>query len=80
MRDHRRIIQSTIIAASLFLGGLVLLLAGGVPAAEPLRIGASGASVHAKNAATPDWMLELQARNARQQPVVLENGEPSYWI
>lgn len=59
-----------------------------VPAASPLQpmtsadvAGATGSgSVHAKNQPTPDWILELQTRNARQLPVPATSDEPSFWI
>lgn len=77
MSDRRR---STHIAGALFVGLLALSLAFAVPAIAPLQHAEVGASVHAKNGATPDWILELQTRNARQSPVTVQNEEPSFWI
>ena len=79
MRDRRtKGTQITLAAALLALSTAVFLLPIGGPThdAGPER----GISVHAKNSATPDWMLELQSRNARQAPVTVQNGEPSFWI
>ena len=62
------------------VGFLVLAAAYALPIAAPLQQADAGASVHAKNSETPGWIIELQTRNARQSPVTVENGEPSYWI
>lgn len=39
-----------------------------------------GHSVHMKNRDTPDWMLELQTRQAQQAPLAIDDREPSFWI
>ena len=62
------------------LVGFVALSAFLVAAVAPNQFQGTASSVHAKNGATPSWILELQTRNARQMPVTVRNGEPSYWI
>lgn len=39
-----------------------------------------GHSVHMKNRQTPNWMLELQTRQAQQAPVAVDDQVPSFWI
>jgi hypothetical protein len=80
MSDRRRSTHGMHIAGALVVGLLALSLAYAVPAIAPLQHAEVGASVHAKNSATPGWILELQTRNARQSPVTAENDEPSFWI
>ena len=78
--DHRRnSIKARRVAAALSLGLMALSLILVVPAVSPHQTGA-GASVHAKNGATPDWILDLQTRNAGQPPATVQNDEPSFWI
>lgn len=42
--------------------------------------GEGGLSVHHKNGKTPDWMIELQSKNARQVPEFVIEPANSYWI
>ena len=79
MSDNRGLRWLQLLGAMSF-GLLVLVAAYALPVAAPLQQAEAGASVHAKNSDTPDWIIELQTRNARQTPVTVENGEPSYWI
>jgi len=65
-------------AASLVF--LALTAAYALLIAIPLQQADAGASVHAKNSDTPEWIIELQTRNARQSPVIVDSGEPGYWI
>lgn len=69
-------------AAVVAAGFLTLLMAFALPVMSVLQPTDSGAggSVHAKNAATPDWMLELQTRNAGRVPVTVDSSEPGLWI
>lgn len=79
--DHRsNSIKPGRLAAALSLGlmGLSLILV--VPAAHPPQSATVAGSVHAKNGATPGWILDLQTRNAGQLPAIVENDEPSFWI
>lgn len=78
MRD-RRISIKPIHVIGAFLVAVLALSASFLPAVVPLNQ-STGASVHSKNGDTPSWILELQTRNARQAPVTVQNGEPSYWI
>jgi hypothetical protein len=64
-------------ASALFAGFLALSATAVVPVMAPAH---DGGSVHAKNAATPDWIVDRQTQNAHQMPVVIETDEPSYWI
>jgi hypothetical protein len=95
MTDRRRTIRSTTIASGLFAGLLTGLAVTYALAALSLHqpslhqpmasaeidIGKSaGASVHAKNRATPGWMLDLQARNAFERPVTHYGDKPGFWI
>jgi hypothetical protein len=96
MTDRRRTIRSTTIASGLFAGiltGLAVIYAlVALPLHQPLAlqqplasaeadIGESAsASVHAKNRATPGWMLDLQARNAFERPVTQYGDKPGFWI
>ncbi len=64
-------------ASALFAGLLAFSAIYAMPVVEPLQ---PNGSVHAKNAATPDWIVERQTQNAHQMPVVIETGEPSFWI
>jgi hypothetical protein len=65
------------VASALFAGLLALSAVSLVPVVAPTQY---GGSVHAKNAATPDWIIERQTQNAHQLPVVIETDEPSFWI
>jgi hypothetical protein len=90
MTRRRNTIRSTGIIAGLVFGAMAVGLASyAVSAVSPLQQLASAAveggntaghSVHAKNKETPAWILELQTRNARQLPVPIHSGEPSFWI
>jgi hypothetical protein len=64
--------------AVLTMGVLALSAAYVVPADAPMQT--AGTSMHAKNSATPDWMLNLETRDAGQLPVTVQNNEPSFWI
>jgi hypothetical protein len=68
------------VAAALATGVMALSLMFVLPIVPPLQHAGAGASVHAKNGATPDWILELQTRNAGQSPVTVQNDEPTFWI
>ena len=83
MSNRSKSIQATSIraahvASALFAGLLALSATFLVPVMAPAQHG--GGSVHAKNAATPDWIVERQTQNAHQMPVVIETDEPSFWI
>jgi hypothetical protein len=65
------------VAGAVFAGILALAATFALPVAAPPQ---HGGSVHAKNAATPDWIVERQTQNAHQAPVVIEMQEPSFWI
>jgi hypothetical protein len=65
------------VASALFVGLLALSATYVLPVMAPAQ---HGGSVHAKNAATPDWIVERQTQNAHQMPVVIETDEPSFWI
>lgn len=82
MSDNRRNIRRNIrgphVAGALLVGFLALSTAYALPVATPHQ--EAGASVHAKNSATPDWMLDLKSRNAGQAPVTVQIEEPGYWI
>ena len=77
---HRSGIRLGRVAAALSLGLMALSLILVVPAVSPHQQTGVAASVHAKNGATPDWILDLQTRNAGQLPAIVENDEPSFWI
>ena len=80
MSDNRSLRWIPLLSA-MSVGFLVLAAAYALPIVAPLQPAAeAGASVHVKNSDTPDWIINLQTRNARQLPVTVENGEPSYWI
>lgn len=79
MSDSRRNIQGTHVVGALLVGLLALSAAYVIPVATSPHQEA-GASVHAKNSATPDWMLDLKRRNAGQMPVTVQNDDPSFWI
>lgn len=64
-------------ASSLFVGLVALSATYAPPVLAPPQY---GGSVHAKNAATPDWILQRQTQNAHQMPVVIGTDEPSFWI
>lgn len=65
-------------AASALLGGLLAFSAiYAMPVVAPTQ---HGGSVHAKNAATPDWIVKRQTQNAHQMPVVIATDEPGFWI
>lgn len=70
-------LRGTCIASTLFAGILALSVTYDLPVVAPAQ---HGGSVHAKNAATPDWIVERQTQNAQQMPVVIETNEPSFWI
>lgn len=79
--DHRRNLLGACLAGALITGaalaaGYALSVA---PAEQQSGIG-PGASVHAKNGDTPEWIIDLQTRNAGQAPVVIDPEEPSFWI
>jgi hypothetical protein len=82
MSDRRTSIRRTgvrgIHAASALLAVFLAFSAiYAMPVVAPTQ---HGGSVHAKNAATPDWIVERQTQNAHQAPVVIEVQEPSFWI
>ena len=82
MSDRSKIIRGpgvrgTHVASVLFAGFLALSATYALPIVAPAQ---HGGSVHAKNGATPDWILNRQTQNAHQQPVVIETDEPSFWI
>jgi hypothetical protein len=79
MSDKRSLRWIPILSA-MSVGFLVLATGYALPIAKPLQQADAGASVHAKNSDTPEWIINLQTRKARQTPVTVENGEPSYWI
>lgn len=70
-------LRATHVAGAFFAGLLVLSATFVVPVVAPTH---HGGSVHAKNAATPDWIVQRQTQNAHQMPVVIETDEPSFWI
>jgi hypothetical protein len=95
MTDRRRTIRSTTIVSGLFAGLLtglavtyaVMALSMHQPSLHQPLAGAeadvdksAGASVHAKNSATPGWMLDLQARKAFERPVTHYGDESGFWI
>ncbi len=65
------------VASALFAGFLALSAAYFVPVVAPAQ---HGGSMHAKNAATPEWIVDRQTQNAHQMPVVIATDEPSFWI
>lgn len=80
MRDNRGLRWIQVLGA-LTIALLVFAATYATPIAPPpLQHADAGASVHVKNSDTPDWIINLQTRKARQSPVTVENGEPSYWI
>ena len=79
MSFRRRSFRGTDVAGALLVG-LVALAAFVLPGAPSSEPASAGASVHAKNSATPGWILKLQTRNARQSPVTAGNEEPGFWI
>ncbi|HUE46807.1 MAG TPA: hypothetical protein VMO81_11180 [Aestuariivirgaceae bacterium] len=70
-------LRATHVASALFAGLLALSATFVVPVVAPTN---HGGSVHAKNAATPDWIVKRQTQNAHQMPVVIGTDEPSFWI
>ena len=81
MSDHMQSIRRTGVrgthaASALFAGVLALSTFYAGPVVAPPH---HGGSVHAKNAATPDWIVKRQSQNAHQLPVVFAD-EPSFWI
>ena len=78
--DHRNSIKPGRVATALTLGLTALSLILVVPAVSPHQTTGVAASVHAKNGATPDWIIDLQTRDARQPPATVLNDEPSFWI
>lgn len=81
MTDHRRSLLGACLAGALITcAALSASYALSVaPAVEQAGIG-PGVSVHAKNGDTPEWIIDLQTRNAGQSPVVIDPEEPSFWI
>jgi hypothetical protein len=81
MEDRSSSIKAGCVAAALATGMVALSLMFVLPVAPQVQhTTGAGASVHAKNGATPDWILDLQTRNAGQPPVTVQNDEPSFWI
>jgi hypothetical protein len=80
MTDNRRSIRGRHVVGAFVLAVLALSAPFALPVANVPEASNTGASVHAKNSDTPGWILELETRNARQSPVTMENGQPSYWI
>jgi hypothetical protein len=64
-------------ASALFAGLLAFSAIYAMPVVAPAQ---HDGSVHAKNAATPDWIVKRQTQNAHQMPVVIATDEPSFWI
>ena len=81
MSDRSKSIRGSIgqihVASALFAGLLALSVTYALPVMAPPH---DGGSVHAKNAATPDWIVKRQTQNAHQVPVAIETDEPSFWI
>jgi hypothetical protein len=77
--DDRSSIKAGV-AAVLATGVVALSLMIVLPVVPQVQHTGAGASVHAKNGATPDWILDLQTRNAGQLPATVQNDEPSFWI
>jgi hypothetical protein len=71
--------RATYVASALFAGVMAVAATHALPIVAPPLQG-EGGSVHAKNAATPGWIVERQTQNAHQSPVVIETSEPSFWI
>jgi hypothetical protein len=67
------------VAAALSLGLMSMALILFVPAVSLHHCIGVGGSTHAKNGATPDWILKLQTRDG-QLPARVGNDETSYWI
>lgn len=80
MEDRSSSIKAGRVAAALATGVVALSLMFVLPVVPQFQHTGAGASVHAKNGATPAWILELQTRNAGQPPVTVQNDEPSFWI
>jgi hypothetical protein len=86
MFDRRRTIQGAQVLCGLVAGLAVVLSVVALPGALSLQHqveetgSPAGASMHAKNSATPGWILELQTRDAAQPPVTVKSDEPSFWI
>jgi hypothetical protein len=86
MIDRRRSIQGAQVLCGLLVSLAVTLWIVALPAAPSLQheLGdagkTAGTSVHAKNSATPGWILELQTSDAAQPPVPVRSDEPSFWI
>ena len=78
--NDRSSIKAGRVAAALATGMVALSLMFVLPVAPQVQHTGAGASVHAKNGATPDWILDLQTRNAGQLPTIVEYDEPSFWI
>jgi hypothetical protein len=78
--DDRSSIKVGRVAAALATGVVALSLMFVLPVAPQVQHTGAGASVHAKNGSTPDWILDLQTRDAGQSPVTVQNDEPSFWI
>lgn len=79
MSDNRSL-RGIKVFGAMSIGFLALMAAYALPTVAPLQQADGGGSVHAKNSDTPDWIINLQTRNARQSPVTVENRQPSYWI
>lgn len=73
----RRGVRGIRAASALFAGSLACSAIYAMLVMTPPQ---DGGSVHAKNAATPDWIVKRQTQNAHQMPVVIETDEPSFWI
>jgi hypothetical protein len=82
MSGRSRSIRGTCAVAAVLTGLLALSAAYGLSAVSLFQHAdyGPGVSTHAKNGATPDWIVELQTRNAGQLPVTVQNDEPSFWI
>lgn len=81
MTDHRKSLLGAYLVGALTMGAVLsgsyaFLVA---PALQQADI-RPGASVHAKNGDTPEWIIDLQTRNAGQAPDVSDPEEPSFWI
>ena len=77
MSDRSNTIRRTHVAGAVLVGVLTFSAALILPLVAPTE---HGGSVHAKNGATPDWILERHTQNAHQPPVVIDAQEPSFWI
>jgi hypothetical protein len=82
MSDKRRSSLRAYAVGALFAGVAALSASYALSIATEPHLGGlgAGASVHAKNGDTPDWIVDLQTRNAGQVPVPVDPEEPSFWI